>query len=106
MPDHTSHLPRWIAALLVTLALGAACSAPEAGQVIAKQHRAPYTWVQPVCTAYNSQGMCSTYTAITHTAPERWVLTLRSGDHEGDREVTQDAFDRCQPGQTYPACAH
>ncbi|WP_146615875.1 hypothetical protein [Nonomuraea aridisoli] len=94
-----------VVAPLAVVVLATACTAPEKGQVIAKQHHPAYSWVQTTCTAYNKHGMCTTYAPITQQEPERWVLTLRSGDVVGDRPVTREAFQLCRRGEMYPACA-
>lgn len=82
-----------------------ACSGPESGQVVAKHYEEPYVWSQLSCAAYNPQGACTVYVPITFTQPEEWVLTLRSGEEQGDRSVYRQAYERCNAGDTYPLCA-
>ena len=91
--------------LIAAPLLLAGCSAPERGQVMARHYEAPYTWIQMQCAGYNSKGICTAYIPIFHNEPERWILTLRDGDDEGDRAVGKAAYPNCEIGSVYPDCA-
>lgn len=90
--------------LAAVLAL-AGCAAPEAGQVISKRYEPAHSWTEVTCAFRHKNGTCQAYTTVAHNEPERWVLTLRDGDRQGDREVYRLAYERCTTGAHYPSCA-
>jgi hypothetical protein len=96
--------------LIVPLATGlilavGACAEPESGVVYARYHYDEYQWVQMVCTAYNSRGICTVQVPIIQTEPERWSLGLQNGDDRGTRSVSEREYISCHEGDDYPSCA-
>ncbi|MDX3109691.1 hypothetical protein [Nonomuraea angiospora] len=97
---------RALAILAVPVALAlTACAGPDAGTVVSKRYEPAYDWTELTCASYRSNGTCALQVPNTRHEPERWVLVLRAGDDEGDRDVYREAFERCMPGATYPQCA-
>ena len=81
------------------------CSAIEAGEVTAKELEPLHTWVQNSCTSYDSKGICRSWVPIVHTEPDRWRLDLSQGAQTGWVHVTEEQFEVCGVGESYPECA-
>ncbi|MEC4838155.1 hypothetical protein R2360_00190 [Mycobacteroides chelonae] len=47
--------------------------------------------------------ICTTnYVPIDH--PETWTLKLDDGSRKGQRDVTEQGYNRCLIGETWPDC--
>jgi hypothetical protein len=88
-------------AVAVLVLLAAACSTPSSGEVVAKDHRAPYSWTQMVCSAYGKNGVCSVWVPIVHNEPECWQLKLRSGSDRWDTCTTKTEWDEIAVGDSW-----
>lgn len=97
--------PRIIAPLVGLAVLSACTPTLEAGTVTGRDHQKAYTWVQQVCSAYNSKGICTVYTPMVHQEPERWTLRLTEGGTDGRVDVDEHAYEHCADGDRYPDCA-
>lgn len=92
---------------LATLALLAGCEPTvKTGTVIAKKYEAPYSYVEMMCSGYNSKGYCQSYFPWTQYEPAHYDLQLRNADSAKVRtgwiEVPKEFYIKYQVGEVYP----
>lgn len=80
-------------AALITTWIVKANQHPDSGMVYGKKYHQPSSWVQMICSAYNSKGICVAYMPITHHVPECYELTLRAEGDEWGVCVDQHTYD-------------
>lgn len=63
-----------------------ACSSINSGVVVDKQYDPAYTYMQPICSAYNSSGQCSVWSHIPQHVEEQWTITFEGLTEPKDGE--------------------
>ncbi|MGW6499379.1 hypothetical protein [Nonomuraea angiospora] len=110
-------LRKGTAVFSIAVLLTAACTtAPEQGQVTHRRYQPPRVWTSTSCAAWKTttygigknrrttRTCMARYTNIHRSLPE-WYLTIRNGEHEGERVVDQTAWRNCPERSVYDACA-
>lgn len=63
-----------------------ACSSINSGIVVDKQYEPSYTYMQPICSSYNSSGQCNVWTHIPQHVDEQWTITFEGLTEAKDGE--------------------
>lgn len=78
-----------LAAVAVSLLLTlAACGWSGTGTVVGKTKTDAYTYISFICSAYNSQGMCTVQVPITNYVPDYYYLQVNSDQDDKVHEVS------------------
>jgi hypothetical protein len=107
---------RRLAALTAATVLAGCTEPPNYGKVV--EHKYTAGWVQYIPGEPGTPGSCSSSKPPVCTPgtpptppetiywPANWALRLddRKGN-VGDRDVSEEEYDRCRDGDTYPDCA-
>lgn len=104
MTEKTHRTQRHLSIGTVALCLAACGPAPmERGIVTGGEHHPQWTETLPITTCSGNPPICTTnYVFIDH--PETWTLKLDDGTRKGQRDVTEQGYDRCLIGETWPDC--
>ena len=78
-----------------------ACSSIGSGYITNKEIHPAYTWIQYVCSSYNSKGFCQVQTPIFHNEPERYSFDIKEGEDEGWVYVGYSTFQSYNVGDYY-----
>lgn len=92
---------RKILLALSVLILAACGGHPSQGMVYDKTYKEPSSWIQMICSGYNSKGICIAYVPITHHTPECWSLELKGEGEKWNVCVPHDVWERTQIESTW-----
>jgi len=87
-------------ALLIIVSL-TGCSSISSGTITAKTVEPPYTWIQYICSGYNSQGICTVQVPIFHNEPEKYRFDIEERDDTGWVYVGYSVFQQYEIGDYY-----
>lgn len=92
-------------AMIALVALLASCSSIDRGTITNKDHREGYyytTYTQQ-CTAYDKNGICTSYIPIPHQNYQQptWRFDIRLEDENGWVYVSEDTYNNYEVGDFY-----
>lgn len=77
-----------------------ACSSINSGIVVDKQYEPAYTYMQPICSSYNSSGQCNVWTHIPHHVDQQWTITFegltepKDGEEQKNKKRTVEVSEQ------------
>lgn len=68
------------------------------GYVVDKQYTEAYQWMELMCFAYDSNGVCTTQLPVWHHEPASWELCVERDAVQDWWSVSQETYDHIQVG--------
>lgn len=88
-------------ALVAAMLVLTACSAISAGRITAKNVYPAHYNTSYICSAYNSQGICTVNVPIMTYVEEQYSFDLADGEKTGWVYVSGAEFNEYEVGDTY-----
>lgn len=105
MTEKTHRIQHHLSIGTVALCLAACGPAPmERGIVTGGEHHPQWTEMLPITTCSGGKTPICTTNFVPIVHPETWTLKLDDGTRKGQRDVTEQGYDRCLIGETWPDC--
>lgn len=73
------------------------------GMVVDKKYSPQSSYIVQQCSMFDSKGVCTMYTPVTHTIPEKWSVTIQGKNSSGETDettyrISENNFDEIQIG--------
>ena len=91
------------APLLALIWLLTACGGMTEGRVAEKGYEPPSGYYTMICSAYNTQGMCTVNVPMWVDVPECWWLQLTNAGETGSVCVDKQEWDNVKVGDRWEA---